>query len=254
MEIISQKPDFDQNKTLKRFISFSIAIHLALIIFFSLKSALFPDTAREYIPSLRVDLVALPTQKKTEIVEPKKPDAPVPETQTKPKDETKPDIKADQDPGDFAVKKKKKAEHAKKEKEAAKKLKAALDRIKALERVKALTAGEEVKGNKISKGSALTGEAKTSLETTYDDVILERVRSNWELPKWLQEQNLSAQVLLFIDGRGQIRSFKIVKSSGNDQFDSEVKRTLQASAPFPLPPTEIASDLVSNGIKLGFPL
>ena len=133
-------------------------------------------------------------------------------------------------------------------------MKATLERIKAIERIKALAGGDEVRGNKISKGSALTGEAKTSLETTYFDVILERVRSNWELPKWLQEQNLSAKVTIYLDARGQMKSFKFTKSSGNDQFDSEVKRTLQASSPFPLPPDAISSDLSGSGILLGFPL
>ena len=225
MEMIEQKESFEQGKLFRRFVLFSIALHVLLIIYMAIKSLVFPDTATEYLPSLRVDLVALPDQKKNDTLTPK-PAEPEPEAQ-KPKAETKPDVK---------------------------KLKATLERIKAIERIKALAGGDEVRGNKISKGSALTGEAKTSLETTYFDVILERVRSNWELPKWLQEQNLSAKVTIYLDARGQMKSFKFTKSSGNDQFDSEVKRTLQASSPFPLPPDAISSDLSGSGILLGFPL
>ena len=268
--------EFNQEKNLKRFIVFSLALHILLLIYLSLKSALFPDQPKEYLPSLRVDLVALPDLKKAEIAEPKAVEVEKPKEIEKPKEETpevekpvekpkekvkpapkvqaKPDIKADTSAGDFAVKKKKKELHEKKEKEAQKKLKSALDRIKALERIKAMAGGDEIKGNRISKGSALSGEAKTSLETTYFDVVLERVRSNWELPKWLQDRELSATVMIYLDARGGLKSFKFTKSSGNEQFDNEVKRTLQASAPFPLPPSAIASDLSGSGISLGFPI
>jgi protein TonB len=202
--------------------------------------------------------VGLPDLKKNEQVEPPKPaDAPKPVDAPKPKpvELEKPKVEADKDPGDYAaLQKKKKAEHKKKEKEAQKKLKSALDRIKALERVKAMTAGDEVKGNQISKGTSLSADAKTALEASYSDVVLERVRSNWELPKWLMEQKFSANVIIFIDARGQLKGFKITKPSGNDQFDSEVKRTIQASSPFSIPPTGITGDLSRDGIPLAFPL
>ena len=256
MEMIERKETVEQGKLLRRFILLSVALHMLVLTGAAIKALLFPSHPIEYLPSLRVDLVSLPDMKKTDQIQPKPaepaPTAVPPQEQVKPKPQIKPDIKPE-DNGDFAVQqKKKKAERAKKEKEAQKKLKAALERIKAIERIKAL-AGDEVKGNQISKGSALSGEAKTSLETTYFDVVLERVRSNWELPKWLQDQNLSAKVLVYVDARGQMKSFKFTKPSGNEQFDSEVKRTLQASSPFPLPPEAIVGDL-SNGILLGFPL
>ncbi len=252
MEMIEQKESMEQGKLLRRFLILSIALHLLLVTGAALKAVLLPSQPVEYLPSLRVDLVALPDQRKNEQIQPKPAAEPAPEKeQAKPKPEVKPDVKAE-DNGDFAIQKKKK-EQAKKEKEAQKKLKSALDRIKAIERIKALAGGEQVKGNQISKGSALSGEAKASLETSYFDVVLERVRSNWELPKWLQDQNLSAKVLVFVDARGNLKSFKITKPSGNEQFDSEVKRTLQASSPFPIPPEAINGDL-SSGIVLGFPL
>lgn len=251
-----------QNSLFRQFFLFSLGLHILLVIYLIAKSILFPDQPTEYFPSLRVDLVGLPDLKKADTVTPKpaEPDptsAPPAFQKPVPKPDIKPDIKADAkataEADDFAVQKKK-ADHKKKEKEAQKKLKAALERIKAIERIKAMTSGEMVRGNQVSKGSALSGEAKTSLETTYFDVVLERVQSNWELPKWLQDQNLSAKVMIYLDARGGLKSFQFVKPSGNEQFDSEVKRTLQASSPFPLPPSEIASDLSGKGILLGFPL
>ena len=132
-------------------------------------------------------------------------------------------------------------------------MKNAIARIKALERIKAMD-GEVVKGNQISKGSSLSGDAKASLETTYYDVVVERIRSYWELPQWLQDKNLSAKVLILINSKGEMTSYHFIKSSGNEQFDNEVKRTLQVSSPYSVPPAAIVSDVANEGVTLGFPI
>ena len=255
MDIVERIPEVEQTSLLKKFVVFSAVAHVLFFAYLAIDTAFFPSTPKEYISALRVDLVALPDQKKNEVVEPKPADPKPVEPVTKPEPAVKPKVEPDEDKGEYAASlKKKKVEHQKKEKEAQKKLKAALDRIRALERIKAMTAVDEVKGNAISKGTSLTSEAKTSLEASYSDVVLERVRSNWELPKWLMEKSYSANVILYIDRRGQIKNFKFTKSSGNSQFDSEVKRTLQASAPFSIPPDGIGGDLANEGIPLAFPL
>ena len=249
-------PESNQDQTLKRFFLFSLALHAFLIVFLVVKSMFFPSNPKEYIPSLRVDLIGLPDLKISETkVLPPTPKAPEEVSKTEEsKKEVKVDTKAEND-GDYSLKKKKKnSKPTQKELAAQQKLKNALARIKALERIKALQ-NAEIKGNAISKGSALSGDAKTSLETTYHDVILERIRSNWELPKWLQEQeNLKAKVAIFIDRRGQLARFEFRKSSGNEQFDAEVKRTLELSSPFPVPPEGIVSEIANDGVLLGFPL
>ena len=240
----------DSNQNLRRFLLISLSIHIGVILILFIKSVVLPSIPKEYVPSLRVDLVALPDRKMNDI---QVPPASKEEPKVSPKsaEKAKIETKTEKD-GDYSVSKKKK-KPTKKETEAQQKLKNALARIKALERIKAMQ-GEQIKGNQVSKGSALSGEAKASLETTYFDVVLERVRSYWELPKWLQEQNLDAKVLVFINRRGEISSFKFIKSSGSAQFDDEVKRTLQASSPFAIPPEGILSDVSTEGVVLGFPL
>jgi outer membrane biosynthesis protein TonB len=254
LEIIEKTAYFDQPRLLKRFLLYSAALHVLFFVYLSVKSVLFPSVPKEYISALRVDLVALPDQKKNTVMDPPKPVETKPVDAPKPTEVEKPKVKPEEDANDYSIAKKKKAEHQKKEKEAQKKLKQALDRIKALERVKALAAGTEVKGNQISKGTSLSSEAKTSLEASYSDVVLERVRSNWELPKWLTEKGFSADVIIFIDPRGAIKGMKFTKPSGNAQFDNEVRRTLEASTPFSIPPEGITSDLSQDGIALAFPL
>lgn len=235
----SEKHNVFEERGIKRAIIVSFAAHGCLLAFLILKSIVAPSEPKEYLPSMRVDLVALPSHKINETVslepvaEPKaqeKPEVKTPEVKVKPVSDA-----------DVSLSKKKKT---------AEKLKNALAKIKALEKVSA----EPIAGNKISKGSALNGEAKTSLETTYFDVVLEKVRANWELPKWLQDQSYTARVLLKIDRSGNILSLLLLKPSGNDQFDQEVKRAVQSSAPFPAPPISALADVSSDGITLGFPL
>jgi protein TonB len=242
---------------LRTAIGISLALHLAGFLFLWAKSMLIPARTLVIPPSLRVDLVGLPDQKPAESVpvEPAKPEpAGEPATAPAPAPAPEPDGMAGLRKSAKELIRKKKKEPSKKEKSAQKKLKKALARIRALERIKALAGESKAKGNRVSKGSSLTGEAKRSLEETYFEVVLERVRTHWELPKWLREQNRSARVMIRLDGQGRIRNFEFVQSSGSEPFDTEVRRALQSAAPFPVPPEGISSDLSREGIVLGFPL
>jgi colicin import membrane protein len=137
-----------------------------------------------------------------------------------------------------------------------KKLKNALARIKSLAKIQGAEETPDlsvVKGNKISKGTSLSGDAREAAEATYFDVIRDRLQENWALPVWLARQNLSAQVTIFIDGSGQVKGIRFDKSSGNAQFDDAVKKAIVDSVPFPRPPAGLA-DLLASGVPAGFPL
>jgi TonB family protein len=243
-----------QKGFLSRFLAVSAALHLFCYLILMFGPLLPTGTPKPYLPSLRVDLVGLPAQKTNETA------APPPDAATAPTPATAPAIKKSKprdlpEEGDYSLKKSKnRAKESKKEKEAKRKLKQAIERIRAIERIKSLTASEEVRGNRISKGTSLSAEARTTLEAGYFEVVLEQVRTHWELPKWLLGQGLSAKVLLQIDSRGNIRNFKFVQSSGNPAFDLEVKRALLAANPFPIPPGDISGGVLNEGILLGFPL
>jgi len=225
---------------LARAIKISLFIHLGFLVLLYLKSIIVPSAlnTKEYIPSLRVDLVALPDQKTTEQVTPSMPAA-VEEVKAPPQKEKV--ILKTEEKGDYSLNKKKKKER----------LKNALARIKSLEKIKE---GEQIKGNKVMRGSSSKGTASESVETTYFDVVLDKIRSEWELPQWLKEKNLSAKVLIQIDRRGMITHTNFIKSSGNEQFDAAVKRTLQAAVPFPAPPLSILANVSQDGIVFGFPI
>ncbi len=236
----------NSDPTMKRAVQFSVVLHVVLFVAAIISGFVLPSKPLEITPSLRVDLVALPDFKKNDVPdivpEAKEPPAEAPvvkPVEAPSKLEAKPDVG---EKADVAIKNK----TSKKEREQ--KTKAALTRMKAL------AALQQFKGNQISKGSVTSGEAKEALQTTYFDLVLEKVQSQWELPKWLQEKDLSAKVVVVIAKNGSIIQISFQKKSGDASFDNEVKQALLKAAPFPSPPAEIAADLMTTGILMGFPI
>jgi colicin import membrane protein len=240
-----------------------------------IKSLVFPNNPKPYIPTLRVDVVGLPELLRNEkkmipqgkpldqiqkMLEKAETDANKLKNIPAPKIKEPPVEKAE--PDELVLKPKKiqpeKPSEPSKKVSAAqeKRLKAAMDRIKALSKLHVDSDSEKeeaappIKGNKISKGNSLDGDAKESDSANYYDAVRAKLQENWALPVWLSRQSLSAQIEIQIDNHGQVRDFRFAKTSGNAQFDAAVKRTLQESQPFPVPP----EDLLMNGILIGFPL
>jgi TonB family protein len=265
-----QQPERSED-SLSKAIRLSIGLHVLALLALFLKELIVPSAPnrKEYLPSLKVDLVALPDQKAAEVTTPIQPTAPE-ETKLDEAKKTEEPKKIEEkvepakeaaktETADYSLKKKQpktKAEKAEAAREAAReeareRMKNALARIKALDKIRS---GELIKGNKVMTGSSAKGETSQSAETTYFDIVLEKVRSEWELPQWLQGKGLSAKVLIKIDRRGNISSVQFIRSSGNNQFDAAVKRTLNAAMPFPAPPVSVLADVTKDGIILGFPV
>lgn len=254
----------ESDQALGRAIRVSMALHGALLFFFTIKSVVFPSTPVLIAPTLRVDIVDLPDVLKKDLMK-----APLPEIAKKdsegevkkppkiadpPKTETKIE-KAERDEMVLNAK-----QAAKEKADREKKLRGALARIKALDRIQAIPNEDAepvptvIKGNQISKGTSLSGDARESMQATYYDALRERLQENWALPLWLERQKLSAQVQIFIDRSGKTRNFKFLRLSGNAQFDEAVKRTLTQSQPFPIPPDDIRDKILVDGVLIGFPL
>jgi outer membrane biosynthesis protein TonB len=262
--IPSSNPSTDRSdESFKKAIQLSIAAHIVLFVVLFLKTLILPSSpdVKEYLPSLKVDLVALPDQKAAEVTTPapapaapeeikapEKPAEPVSE-KTSEKLADKKAEKTKETPGDYSLKKKKSKELAKEQ--ARERMQSALARIKALEKIRA---GEQIKGNKIMTGSSAKGVLNENAETVYNDIVRDRISAEWELPQWLQDQNLTAKVLIRIDRRGVISLVRFIRTSGNAQFDTAVKRTLLAASPIPPPPISVLPSVSQEGIVLGFPM
>jgi outer membrane biosynthesis protein TonB len=221
----------------------SLIGHAIVIAIATLSSMIHQQPRERIIPTLRVDLVALPDHKKDEAQALPAPEKIEPEKKTA----------ASVTPEPTVVTPKVKVQEAdvslsKKRKKIEKSMKGAIERLRALEKLRAL------KGNIISKGTTTSGEAKEREEATYFDGVLQKLRDNWELPSWLQTQGLSAQVIVYLNSKGNILRIQFKRPSGNEVYDQEVRRAIQRSAPFDVPPEAVTESLSEDGVLLGFPL
>ena len=251
----------------------SLVFHIAIFTLILVKSLVFPSSSILVAPVLRVDIVGLPDflkKDKAQIPKGAAPDdlaeqlkqaeeqtvKPLVPAKAPPKVATKAPMEA-AEPDEMVLKPTKSGQS---QSEANRKTREnrmvnALSRIKSLSKISADDAPSPVvKGNRVSKGSSLSDEAREAGEASYYDALRSHLQDRWALPVWLTRQKLSAQIQLFIDSRGHIRNFKFVQTSGNPQFDDQVKHTLQQSQPYPIPPQAVAASLLSEGILVGFPL
>ncbi|MBU6376120.1 MAG: cell envelope integrity protein TolA [Bdellovibrionales bacterium] len=266
-------------ESIKANLKLSFSLHAAIAVLIILRSLVFPGEPKQYRPALRVDLVGLPDILKSDL---SKISPSLPPQESAPAEEPAPSKPAatvekteEAQPDEMVLKKKtesiternrKKIEQLVKEEKAEqdreRKMQAALARMKSLARVRSQVAGQDtrqesgvlIKGNQISKGTSLSGEASEKAELSYLDLVKSKLQETWELPVWLSRQNLSAKVEITIDNRGLVRTMRFLKPSGNMQFDEAVKRTIAQSQPFPRPPKDDENSLLVHGISLGFPL
>lgn len=261
-------------------IKWSFSLHGAVAVFAIFKSLVFPSAPVMLAPSLRVDMVGLPDILKKDLsrvskalpkqgleeklneaaenVKRIKASAPPVEEVAKPDDmvlNPKKIAKKDLPTDDKKEKAAEKAEDKKREQ----KLQSALARIRALEKVKDESDEESdeaviIRGNQASKGASLSGDAKESAQNGYFDIVRDRLVDFWSLPAWLSRQKLSAHVVIRIDPAGNIFATKIIKSSGNIQFDDAILATIRDAQPLPRPPKDLQNSLRDDGITVGFPL
>lgn len=259
------------NEGLKRSIIAHFLILVTMVLYVFLKGTLFESKPLRYVPTLRVDLVALPDVLKQNAKLPHSDPFPLEKTKEKvqkmspqkPKEREEPlasRVKLAPPLEEFAQKK-----STGLVKNIEKRNKQALDRLKSLSKIQnslshsfqegaSATAERKVKGNKISPGSSLSGEAKEASEANYLGILQERLKEHFSLPIWVKRQNYDAQVKMYINAKGNLMGLQFIKPSGNPQFDSAVNRAVNESQPFPLPPENIAPLLATDGIRVGFPL
>ncbi len=258
---------------LGRAMTWSLIGHGAIAIALILKSLVFPGNPVMIAPSLRVDLVGLPDLLKKDLSSVPKT-LPKSDLQQKLEEAARDAKKIKPVPQEEAVKPdemvlnpkkvEKKAEpddEKAKAKEKAKKIDSALAKIRALERLKEKSDAETsdddalvIKGNQISKGTSLSGDARENAQAGYYDLVREALVEYWSLPPWLGRQKLSAQIQIRIDPAGRVLSAKFTKPSGNAQFDEAIQATIKEAQPLPRPPKELLSSLADDGVIVGFPL
>lgn len=255
---------------LGRAITWSLIGHGGIALFIILKSLVFPGNPVMIAPALRVDLVGLPDILKKDLANVPKalPKSDLEEKLAEAAKDAKKikalPIEEVAKPDEMVLKptKVEKTEVKDEKKETAKKIDTALAKIRALERLKDKseeTKPDEddaivIKGNQISKGTSLSGDAREKAQSGYYDLIREALVEFWSLPSWLSREKLSAQVQMRIDPAGRVLSLKFIKSSGNNAFDEAIRGTIRDAQPLPRPPKELTSSLSDDGVIVGFPL
>lgn len=110
-------------------------------------------------------------------------------------------------------------------------------------------------GNKVSKGSSITGNTGGTNGALEDYAIKVRdaVKINWFLPSYLQNQGYRCLIRIYINENGNLIDSKVVESSGSDEFDSKALLSVR-KAKLSSPSAEILRDVKGGEIILAFPL
>jgi len=238
-------------KKIRHYGLISLCFHCALFLILLLGNFIFPTKRDLLLPTIQVDMVALPSQtKKSEqnfdTALPIKEENPPEESSLVIKKEVK--IDASKAAKSALAKLKEEVELSRKEKNKQDKNKKKLD----LQRFEAAYRSA-ISGNQTNNGDSANG-ILAETRNAYFGHLASRLRGNWSLPAWLQSKGLRASVVIYVSGSGEIARFRFLKESGNDVFDDYVKATLQRSSPFAPPPTEMSKDLRNTGIEVNFPL
>lgn len=267
--------DFNERNKLRRYLKVSAGLHAGFLLLMVVGEFISPGAGEIFQPSVQIDMVALPDLVKAQnrpvdttlpVKEAPPPAPPEPE-EKEAEPESKPDPKPKaEDPDLMALKK---------EKDAQNEAKKALERLRAQmkkdqkaeakkreeqinEREKNLKKFEEtyraaIKGNQTNQGSSATG-AMLEARNAYFGHIVDRVRGRWALPAFLQGKGFRAVVRMYVDSRGNAIRYTVVRSSGNEAFDSQAVGAIKEASPFAAPPAEMSNGLRNNGLELEFPL
>ena len=114
-----------------------------------------------------------------------------------------------------------------------------------------------VKGNILSKGSALWGEGISEVSGEFSSYITQLpawVRPHWTLPSYFADKKLQCRIRIFLSPSGRLLKTEIFSSSGNEEYDKKALMAVMASSPFPQFSAQIKHRVLKGDIILGFPL
>jgi len=267
----------EQKKRLALYLKYSLIGHLVLFVLVILANLAFPDEVKIFMPSVQIDVVALPDLLKnqatpTDLSLPVKNQTPPPPSESEVKKEENNPAQMEAPQPEPKPSKKSEVAENKKLKENTK---TALDRLRNLQKKKQQeerkaaqenlnkrqedlkkfeeTFRQALKGNQLNSGSSVTGSMQDAANA-YFGHIREKLYNNWGLPSYLQGKGLRAEVAIYLDEKGNLIRYRFTQFSGNEVFDNNVKAAIQRAAPFAPPPDELSKVLKNSGIGLQFPL
>jgi outer membrane biosynthesis protein TonB len=231
--------------------TYSVLAHSVALSFLFLRS--WSTTSETpYVPTLRVDLVALPNKTRQELNE----TTPVESAPVEKKVVAPPEEKPTEDKNNKPMSTPEKLDEGVGKRELdqrRKRMERALQKLKALQSLRTpppeAMIHEAIRGNELSKGTSALGEKNDAI-SYWTDAVVQRIRQNWDLPVWLKRQNLRAKIEIEVERSGQLSALRWLERSNNETFDQAVERSVRDGLPFPKSP----SGSGSLRIELGFPL
>lgn len=246
--------DHDFRSALK----WSVGAHAVLGLLLIFKGLFFPSEPLRIEDAIRVDLIALPDKNRslptpelsdaTPNVAPVLPEAvstppPAPK-QIATKDKPSPKTKK----VDLAAKKKQTQAQSLKRLKALERLEAQA-RKEAAARALAQLKAQQLKGNQLSTGNALSGLTRLD-QNEYLNSVEARIKQNWQPPKFLARSRLKLRVLVRISNTGTILSKNVLESSGNGVFDQSALLAIESADPLPPPPESLHLILENEGLEI----
>lgn len=222
-----------RDPSLGRMALLSIALHAVIVIIFSLTA--FFKSQRYISPSpYTVRLVAPEARKKRR---------PAPKPQAPKKPAPKPDQKKKKPvPKMPALKPDRKPEPRTEEKEETvpnNTEQLVSDEIERLRRIRELSEKARDEGDDTGVSG---GPVPEEVAAGYHGIVRLLVHERWVFSGRVSEY-LEAEVLISIGRQGGVTNQKIVKSSGNSDFDRSVMRAIAKASPFPAPPEGVDTEI-----------
>jgi colicin import membrane protein len=231
----------------QRYLAISAGLHIALLLAYSLKIAIFPSDIIMVPDAIRIDMIGLPDKIQTQPKAAPKAAPPVEIAPAKPEPKAKPDVKTKD-----LKSEQKKALNALKQLEAMEALKAATPAKVSDQSSDLKPSLPEYKGNAVTSGNSFTGISGLVAQE-YWSVAKQHVHNFWALPEWLANLPLRASVVVLIDASGKVVKSEIYKTSGNSAFDNASLTAVEAASPFPVPPEKIRDTVIKSWMIFNFP-
>ena len=239
----------------------SIVLHVFVILLFI--TDIFPLNNQKinYIPAIKVNVVALPekqipqkiaplSNRKTKKVEVQKNKSMPPPPSQPIKTEQKAQIKKNQAKQPADKKTETEEDTAVDYEQLYEVGQNAIERLKHLRKIEDMTQEQNViKGNRLAPGTALQGIDKLDYDHYIEQLHL-HIQSHWKLPQWLAvSDQLATIVKVYLDANGYVIERQLLESSGDLRFDQIVLSAIDAASPFP-PPKDQFINIVKTGITL----
>lgn len=236
----------------------SILFHGFLFSLMLINVFFFTEHKINYIPAIKVDLVALPDKRpprRSAVVTKTPPKA----AKTPPKIQKTSPKQPKQRPQPLQVKAQKVKPQKKSEvtepslvydKHLQEVGQTAIERLKHLKQIESMVEKQEViKGNRLASGTDIKGLDKLDYDN-YVGQLHQHIQSHWELPQWLAvSDELSTVVRVYLDVNGYVTRRELIESSGDVRFDQIVLSAIDAASPFPKPEDKFIN-IVRSGITL----